>query len=496
MMLATALRKSILQAAIAGELTEQRADDGDARDLLTAIRKEKTRLVRAGKLKKERALPEIREDEVPFEVPENWCWARLGDITFFITDGTHQRPDYTTVGIPFVSVKDISDGRLSFEQAKRISPASHKELTKRCAPEYGDILITKVGTTGIPVLVDTHEPFSLFVSVALIKFPHNLINPGFLAMMLSAPVVQKQASENTRGVGNKNWVLRDIKNTIVPLPPYQEQLRIVASLEKFAPELAKLETDEHELDALTSAFPARMKSSLLLAAMRGELTEREPDDGDARDLLKTIEREKKRLIKEKRLKREKPLPPVAEEDVPFEIPETWCWCRLGDVAIFQNGDRGKNYPKRTEYTTRGIPWVNAGHITADGFLSETSMNFISIDKYQELRNGKFQRGDLVYCLRGTLGKVGRIEPYSEGAVASSLMIIRPMVPNVYFREYIFHYLKSALARRQLLQFDNGSAQPNLAAKDVAKYLIPLPPLAEQRRIVARLEELLGAVENG
>ena len=485
MMLATALRKSILQAAIAGELTEQRADDGDARDLLAAIRKEKTRLVRAGKLKKERALPEIREDEVPFEVPENWCWARLGDITFFITDGTHQRPDYTTVGIPFVSVKDISDGRLSFEQAKRISPASHKELTKRCAPEYGDILITKVGTTGIPVLVDTHEPFSLFVSVALIKFPHNLINPGFLAMMLSAPVVQKQASENTRGVGNKNWVLRDIKNTIVPLPLYQEQLRIVASLEKFAPELAKLETDEHELDTLTSAFPARMKSSLLLAAMRGELTEREPDDGDARDLLKSIEREKQRLVKEKKLKREKPLPPVAEEDVPFEIPETWCWCRLGDVCF---SNIGLTYHP-TDIAPKGTLVLRSNNIQ-DGRLVLNNNVYVTceIPETKRCRNG-----DILICVRnGSKKLVGKSAIINcDGMTFGAFMAILRSP----FNPYIHLYIQSPLFRADL-DGVNTTTINQITQTNLKNRLLPLPPLAEQRRIVARLEELLGAVENG
>ena len=492
MMLATALRKSILQAAIAGQLTEQRKDDGDARDLLAAIRKEKAQLVRTGKLKKERALPEIDEDDVPFEVPENWCWARLGEVCVSITDGDHQAPPKVSDGTPFLVISNISSGTISFDGCRHVPQSYFASIAYNRRPEFGDLLFTVTGSYGIVVPVQTHEPFCFQRHMALLKT--RAMNVDYLMFLLQSPLVKTQCDHAVTGTAQKTLALNSLKTLLVPIPPLQEQQRIVEHLTILHEELKTLESDERELDALTSAFPARMKSSLLLAAMRGELTEREEGDGDARDLLKTIEREKKRLIKEKRLKREKPLPPVAEEDVPFEIPETWCWCRLGDVAIFQNGDRGKNYPKRTEYTTRGIPWVNAGHITADGFLSETSMNFISIDKYQELRNGKFQRGDLVYCLRGTLGKVGRIEPYSEGAVASSLMIIRPMVPNVYFREYIFHYLKSALARRQLLQFDNGSAQPNLAAKDVAKYLIPLPPLAEQRRIVARLEELLGAVE--
>ncbi len=229
------VRKSLLQWAIQGKLVEQRPEEGTAEELYRQIQEEKRRLVKEGKIKKEKPLPEIAEDEVPFEIPGNWIWCRLGNILYKLTDGTHSTPKYTASGVPFLSVKDMSSGQLDFSSCKYISEQEHQELFSRCNPEYGDLLLTKIGTTGIPVIVNTDKQFSLFVSVALLKFCQDLIDNKFLQILLNSPLVQTQATENTRGVGNKNWVMRDIANTLIVLPPLAEQKRIVAKLEELLP---------------------------------------------------------------------------------------------------------------------------------------------------------------------------------------------------------------------------------------------------------------------
>ena len=247
-----ALKKSILQEAVQGKLVPQDPDDEPASVLLERIRAEKQALIKAGKIKKDKhesvivtrdKVPyEIIDgkerciaDEVPFEIPDNWCWCRLGDILLKLTDGTHSTPKYTESGIPFISVKDVSSGSLDFSNCKHISEKEHSELYERCNPEYGDILLTKVGTTGIPVIVDTTEQFSLFVSVALLKFNQELLYNKYLIHMINSPLVQKQATENTKGVGNKNWVMRDIANTLIVIPPIEEQHRIVSKIEEIIP---------------------------------------------------------------------------------------------------------------------------------------------------------------------------------------------------------------------------------------------------------------------
>ncbi len=458
MMLATALRKSILQAAIAGQLTEQRKDDGDARDLLAGIRKEKARLVRAGKLKKERALPEICEDDVPFEIPETWCWAHFSDIvivaTNLVSPENHQNdwqiaPDLIEKGT----------GRL-------LGKRTVKEFKTKSGNHHffkGQILYSKIRPALRKAVI---APYDGLCSADMYPLT-SMVETSYLLTLLLSDFFTDQVVKKANRVKMPKINQRELSSILLPVPPRKEQQRIIKAIERLTPELAKLEADEHELDALTSAFPARMKSSLLLAAMRGELTEREPDDGDARDLLKTIEREKKRLVKEKRLKREKPLPPIAEEDVPFEIPETWCWTRIGTIFTLQ---AGKNIKGSAIHEHDTYPCYGGNGLR--GYVASYN------------RDGDFpiigRQGALCGNIKHATGKFYA----TEHAVTVSLYGC-----DATWASYFLQALN-------LNQYATATAQPGLAVAKINQVPIPLPPLAEQRRIVARLEELLGAVENG
>ena len=188
-------------------------------------------------------------------------------------------------------------------------------------------------------------------------------------------------------------------------------------------------------------------------------------------------------------KKPKPTSPVSEDEKSFNAPDGWEWVKFGTVVDLINGDRSKNYPNREEYVPAGVAWINTGHIEPDGTLATEGMHFITREKFDSLRSGKIEAHDLVYCLRGaTFGKTAFVKPYSEGAIASSLVIARPHLPSL--KSYIFLYLTSPLGRSQIFRFDNGSAQPNLSANSVTLYAFPLPPLAEQDRIVAKVDELM------
>ncbi len=234
------MQKSILQYAVQGKLVEQRSEEGTAEELYKKIQAEKQKLIEEKKIKKEKLLPVITAEEIPFDIPESWKWVRLGDLCNKIVDGAHNTPKYVEDGIPFLSVKNISSGKIDFSDTKYISLEEHQKLYERCNPEVNDILLSKVGTTGIPVKVDVEKEFSIFVSVALLKFSNELINIDYFVKVLLAPIVQKQCKENTKGVGNKNWVIKDIKNTIIPVPPLEEQKRIAAKIEELLPLCEKL----------------------------------------------------------------------------------------------------------------------------------------------------------------------------------------------------------------------------------------------------------------
>ena len=232
-----------------------------------------------------------------------------------------------------------------------------------------------------------------------------------------------------------------------------------------------------------------LRNAILQIAVMGKLVPQDPNDAPASDLLKQIDAEKKRLVKAGKLKEPKPLPPVNPDECPYDLPQGWTWVYFGLLAEFINGDRGKNYPNREEYVPQGVPWINTGHIEPDGTLTKREMYYITRKKFDSLNGGKIQSGDMVYCLRGaTFGKTAIVDPYTEGGIASSLMIVRPFHPSS--NRYMYYYLIGPLGRKQILRFDNGSAQPNLSANSVRFYVYPLPPIAEQHRIVAKIDQLM------
>ena len=228
------LRKSILQEAIHGNLVPNDIPDGEATgtELLQQILKKRQDRENKEKGKKAKKLTLSTIEEEPWDLPIGWCWCKLGDLFYKVTDGTHSTPKYMPCGVPFLSVKDISKGRIDFSSTKYISIEEHTELIKRCEPKRGDLLLTKVGTTGIPVIVDTDKEFSLFVSVALCKHIDGYYNLRYILNAINSPFIQGKIAEDTLGAANKNWVIDKIMNTTIPLPPLSIQHRIVEKIEE------------------------------------------------------------------------------------------------------------------------------------------------------------------------------------------------------------------------------------------------------------------------
>ncbi|MDO5589688.1 MAG: restriction endonuclease subunit S [Lachnospiraceae bacterium] len=358
-------------------------------------------------------------DEVPFEIPDSWEWVRLGTILHKLTDGTHSRPQYVDSGIPFVSVKDISSGKLDFSNCKYITEQEHRELYNRCNPEYGDILLSKVGTTGIPVIVDCNDQFSLFVSVALLKFNQNLLDKEYLKYLICSPLVQKQATENTRGVGNKNWVMRDIANTLIVIPPLSEQKRIVEKIHTMQPFINRYDIVYKKIDYLNTSFPDNLKKSILQWAVQGKLVPQDPSDEPAEVLLERIRDEKQQLIKEGKIKKDKHesvifrrdnshyekldgMEHCIDEELPFDIPKSWCWCRLKSIVNIVSARR----VHQSDWRSEGVPFYRAREIgkLADIGYVENEL-YITEALYTELASsGVPHGGDLMVTAVGTLGK--------------------------------------------------------------------------------------------
>ena len=239
--------------------------------------------------------------------------------------------------------------------------------------------------------------------------------------------------------------------------------------------------------------PEQLKSSILQYAIQGKLVEQRPEEGTGEELFAQIQEEKKRLIAEKKIKKEKPLPEITEDEKPFDIPESWIWVRLSQIWSILNGDRGKNYPAKSTLSKTGIPFISAINLNGKTVVEDENLLCLSQIQYDKLVNGKLQKNDVVVCIRGSLGKHG-VYPFDQGAIASSLVILRNYFFNICDDEFLLLYLDSPLFFSEIKKYDNGTAQPNLAAKSLEQFLIPLPPLYEQKRIVAKIEELLPLVD--
>ena len=479
------LEASILQLAIQGKLVEQRPEEGTAEELYKQIQEEKKKLIKAGKIKKGKPLPEITEDEIPFDIPESWKWVRIGSLLHKLVDGTHRTPKYTTSGVPFISVRNISNGQLSLKNTKFITEEEHRELWSRCNPQRGDILLSKVGTTGIPAKVDTDREFSLFVSVALLKFNNELLNIDFLMYSILAPDFQKQCKEHTRGVGNKNWVIVDITNTMMPLPPLAEQKRIVAKIEELLPYIDRYEKAWNRLEDLNKRFPADMQKSILQMAIQGKLVEQRPEEGTAEELYQQIQEEKKQLIKAGKIKKGKSLPEITEDEIPFDIPESWKWVRIGSL-LQKLVDGTHRTPK---YTTSGVPFVSVRNMS-NGQLSLKDTKFISEEEHRELWSRcNPQRGDILLSKVGTTGVPAKVDTDEEFSLFVSVALLK-FNNKLLDIDFLIYSILAPNFQKQCKDHTRGVGNKNWVIVDIANTTLPLPPLAEQKRIVAKLEEIL------
>jgi type I restriction enzyme S subunit len=495
-MIADKLRKSILQAAIQGKLTEQLASDGDARDLLADIQKEKKQLIKEDKIKKEKTLSPIDEDDIPFDIPDNWIWVRLQDVAVFENGDRSNKYPYeqnlVSAGIPFFGAKDMNDGVLEFTNVRFISQKKFDEL-RNGKLQDNDIVLLLRGSVGKNAVFHSNETYNTgFICAQMVIL--RLIQREILKYInyfLQSTLFSKFLELKITGTAVRQASARDLESISFPLPPLAEQQRIVERLEKILPSIAALEKDESKLDTLQKSFPKKMKDSLLQAAIQGKLTEQLASDGSAQDLLKEIQAEKKRLIKEGKIKKERPLPEITEDEIPFDIPENWCWVRLGDICTYIQRGKSPKYSSIKKY-----PVVAQKCNQWSGFSLDKA-KFIdpeTLESYEDIR--LLQDGDLMWNSTG-LGTVGRIAEYDssknpyELAVADSHVTVIRTLNQFVLSRYVYRYISNPTVQNIIEDQTTGSTkQKELQTSTVKNYLIPLPPLEEQKRIVARLEELL------
>lgn len=489
------LKISILQLAIQGKLVEQRPEEGTGEELYQQIHAENQRLIKAGTIKKDKPLPVITDDEKTFDIPEWWKWCRLGElgtlvrgITFPGTEKSREplkgcircattgsvQSSYNETADVFVPAKYIKNTMQWLENEDiMLSTANSKELVGKSCLWFGNDKMT----------------FGGFLTVA--RFPDLLCRKYlyYAIQYLHKCGIFAKASTQTTNIANINNDI--LSKMLISLPPLAEQKRIVAKIEELLPCFDRYGQAWRKLEDFNKRFPTDIQKSILQMAIQGKLVEQRPEEGTGEELYRRIQAEKQRLIKAGTIKKEKLLPEITEDEKSFDIPESWKWVRLGDLLSVGGGKRLPIGSNLTTTQTKHI-YIRVTDMQRNS-VDMTDLHYITDDIYNRIRNYIITKNDLYIVIVGsTIGKVGSIPEQLNGMnLTENAARLTPFLVD---KDYLLYTLKTEFLQRQFIDKTHQVGQPKLALMRLKTASVPIPPLAEQKRIVAKLEEILPQCE--
>ena len=514
------LRELILTLAMQGKLVEQDPKDPPASELLKEIEAEKKRLVKEGKIKKPKPLPPIKPEEVSYDLPPGWEWVRLEEVSTKIHYGYTASADHSAQSVRLLRITDIQDNKVDWETVPGCN--ARKEDVGQYLLAYNDILIARTGgTVGKSYLVQEINLDAVFASYLIRVVPSGRINVMFVKCFAEGPLYWKQLYAACSGTGQPNVNGTSLSQLLLALPPLPEQHRIVARIDQLmarcdALEKLRKQREEKRLAVHAAAIRqlldapegsawdfieqhfgelytvkenvAELRKAILQLAVMGRLVPQDPNDPPASELLKEIEAEKKRLVKEGKIKKPKPLPHIKPEKVPYDLPPGWEWVRLGEICSYIQ--RGKG-PKYVDVSTHQV--ISQKCVRWYGLDLEPAryIDPASLMKYESIR---FLRvGDLLWNSTGT-GTIGRacLVPQeledTEIVADSHVTVIRPIEVSSVF---LWRWIQSPMVQNEIEGSASGTTnQIELNTSTVINHLMPLPPLPEQHRIVARIDQLM------
>ena len=513
-MTAQQLKNSILQMAVQGKLVPQDPNDEPASVLLERIRAEKERLIKEKKIKREKNPSvifkgadntpyekigdEVRSlaDEVPFDIPDSWEWVRLGSISSYAE--TKQKVNATSAD-PSIWGLDLEDIEKGGRLLEHKTVGERKAVGDKTLFAKGDILYSKLRPYLLKILV---APDDGICTPEIVSFRvYGGINPNYIVNYLKSPYVDNLINSITYGVKMPRVGTETMTSLLVPIPPLEEQRRIVEKIDEVASAVTAYDVACQKTEILNSAFPEALKKSILQEAVQGKLVPQDPSDEPAEALLEHIRAEKQRLIKEGKIKKDKHESVIfrrdnshyekldgvercIDDELPFEIPDTWIWTRLSSLGYTQTG----NTPATAHPEYRGgyIPFITPGDIV-DGVIDYANQGLSKMGK--EVARVCPANSILQVCIGGSIGKAA----LSETEVAFNQQI-NSITTVVVSSKYVFAVLSSFMFLSAMKDSAGGTATPILNRGLWDRMLIPLPPLAEQHRIVQRIEELLPLVK--
>lgn len=461
------LRQRILDLAIRGKLVPQDPNDEPASVLLDRIRAEKERLIAEGKIKRPKAKKSTDKSHYqqftpPFEIPKSWQWVNITEVTSKITDGTHHSPENKPIGdFLYITAKNIKYDGIKKDSATYVNSNVHTEIYSRCNPEYGDILYIKDGATaGVVAINDLKVPFSLLSSVALIK-PLGILN-RYLYYFLRSDFSNSSIKKSMKGVGITRITLRQIEEWNIPVPPYAEQERIVKILDNYFSILSYLEWN---IDTLQESIH-NAKSKILDLAMQGKLVPQDPADEPAADMLRRINPEAKI---------------ITDNPHSWNIPNGWCWVMVSDVFAPMQ----RKLPEGDNFWYIDIDSVdNKRNVAYPKNICTTTA---------PSRASRFtQKGDVVFSMvRPYLRNIALV-PEDDCIASTGFYVFHPF--DAILSKYSYILTLSSFFVDGLNSFMKGDNSPSINKNNVESFVIPLPPLNEQKRIVAKIEDLYSVLD--
>ena len=469
-MTAQDLKNSILQLAVQGKIVPQDPCDEPALELLKRIYAEKTVALKAGVIKKDKKFTSLTEEDIPYDIPNTWCWMRLGELCQLL-DGEK----FSGIKYPYLEAKYLR-GKI---EANFLD--SGKFVKK------GTRLILVDGENSGEVFFATEDGY-MGSTFKVLYMPEAVYEPYILNFLL----LKKQLFRNNKTGAAIPHLNKELFFTLpIPIPPYDEQKRIVSKINELMPLVESYGEAEKRLKELNAEFPDKLRKSILQQAVQGKLTERDSNDEPASELLKRIRAEKAKLITEGKIKKEKPLPPITDEEKPFDIPDTWEWVRLSEICNISDGTH-----QTPKYVDKGVPFISAQNVKPYRFIPEFHRDVSREDYLEYNKVVAPAKGDILMTRVGAgIGEAAIIDQDFEFSIYVSLTLIKRYGDELNM-EYLLHVLNSPLGRKLASRktLGKGASQGNLNLIFIREFVLPIPPLEEQRRIVSRANELLAVCD--
>ena len=475
-MTAQQLRNSILQQAIQGRLVPQDPNDEPASVLLERIRKEKEQLVKEGKLKKkDLATTPIADDEKPFDLPSGWNWCHIGDVCEILNGYAFKSGNYVDSGIRIMRISNVQAGVI-VDKDPKFYPLSSEADIKDYVLKEGDMLMSLTGNVGrVGILKADMLPAALNQRVACLRLHNEEIKP-FFYHYLQSEIFRMRCESSGHGMAQLNISTEWLKQELIPLPPLAEQRRIVAKIEELMPLVEKYGKAQTELDTLNQDLPRRLRQSVLQQAIQGKLVEQDEKDEWSNIFVSKLPKKKYKTNAEW---------PCEE---PFDLPSGWNWCHIGDVCEILNGYAFKS----GNYVDSGIRIMRISNVQA-GVIVDKDPKFYPLSSEADIKDYVLKEGDMLMSLTGNVGRVGILKAdMLPAALNQRVACLR--LHNEEIKPFFYHYLQSEIFRMRCESSGHGMAQLNISTEWLKQELIPLPPLAEQRRIVAKIEELFAEID--